>query len=95
MSSDDSFMQIVRERLANKGFFESQTKAGLFYRKNQTMGYTMFIDMRSNPMRMYGYEMEGNRQLSDEEIHRELKHIKRMLVSIGVKPLEGYQEEVK
>lgn len=86
--SIDSTMQIVRERLGKMGFYESQNKPGLFYRKNLQLGVTLFVDMRKDPIRMYGYH--DNKPIPHEEIEEGMKDIKRMLVTIGCNNIEEY-----
>lgn len=84
--SDDSFMQIVRERLAGHNFREAQGKDGLFYNKTIVAGNTFYIDMRRNPMRMYGYkQIQGDKDaaLEDSYVDNVLQDMKRELVSIG------------
>ncbi len=86
MTTDDSFMEIVRERLAGHGFRESQGSEGLFYNKTIVAGETFYVDMRKQPMRMYGYkEITGDKDaaLDQEYVNNVLQDVKRELVSIG------------
>ena len=86
MSMEDSFMSIVREKMKRAGFYESVKRPGLFYRKEQLQGKTYYIDMSKQPTRMYGYEKtmaDKDKAIPDEDVQKELKEIKRELISIG------------
>jgi len=85
MTTDDSFMQIVRERLKKHNFLESDNKPGLFYRKHVLEGIKYYVDMRKQPIQMYGYrDIRGADQRIDrEEVNETLKEVRRDLVSIG------------
>jgi hypothetical protein len=95
MTAEDSFMQIVRERLTRKGWRESATKPGLFYSNNKHPGHLMFIDMRTQPMRLYGYEKnnEQDTPLPPEKSEDILRDEKRMLVSIGCADITEIEED--
>lgn len=83
---DDSFMQIVRERLAGHDSRESQSSEGLFYNKTIVAGETFYVDMRKQPMRIYGYkEITGDKDTALEQsyVDNVLQDVKRELVSIG------------
>lgn len=86
MSSEDSFMDIVRERLYTFDFLEAQGKPGLFFNKFLVEGMTFYVDMRKNPMRMYGYKnIEASRDvaLEQEYVDKMLDNVKKSLVSVG------------
>jgi len=83
---DDSFMQIVRERLGSFDFLESQKNEGLFFNSFLINGETFYVDMRKKPMRMYGYKkVENDRDvaLDQEYVDNILQDVRRELVSIG------------
>lgn len=86
MSSEDSFMDIVRERLYAHDFLEAQGKPGLFFNKFLVDGITFYVDMRKKPMRLYGYRnVEGGRDaaLEQEYVDKQLAEIRKDLLSIG------------
>jgi formylmethanofuran dehydrogenase subunit E len=85
MSTEDSYMISVRERMARHDFLESTTKPGLFYKKIQLEGIRYYIDMRRQPMRMYGYKEENGKDnaLDNNEVAETLRAVKKDLVSIG------------
>ncbi|RLI55247.1 MAG: hypothetical protein DRP09_10555 [Candidatus Thorarchaeota archaeon] len=86
MSEEDSFMDIVRERLAGHDFLEAQGKPGLFFNKFLVDGMTFYVDMRKKPMRLYGYKrINGDRDvaLEKEYVDNMLQDVRRSLISIG------------
>jgi len=87
-------MQIVRERLARKGWGESREKPGLFYSHDKLPDHLMLIDMRTQPMRLYGYEkkLSGDVPLQREKVEDILRDEKRMLVSIGCTDITKIKE---
>lgn len=84
--SDDSFMEIVRERLAGHRFMEAQGKDGLFFNRSIVAGETFYVDMRKDPMKMYGYKiLEADKDVALEQsyVDNVLQDVRADLVSIG------------
>jgi len=96
MTAEDSFMEIVRERLAGHRFMEAQGKDGLFFNKTIVAGETFYVDMRKQPTRMYGYKAMGEDRdaaLDQEYVDNALQDVKRDLASIGCDLKEhGFEE---
>lgn len=89
--NSDSVMQIAKERLGSLGFKESRNKPGLFYKNTMIERKVAYIDMRTNPLRMYGY-LEG-KPIPNEEIEDDLRDAKRQLITIGCLPIDKFEEE--
>lgn len=90
---EDAFMQIVREKLAEFDFLESQNKPGLFFNSFMIAERVYYVDVRHDPIRLYGYvKMEGRKDvpIDNKEVQKKLKDVKKMLVTIGCKTLESF-----
>ncbi len=90
---EDAFMQIVREKLAEFDFLESQKNPGLFFNSFMIADRVYFVDVRQDPIRLYGYlKIEGQKdvRLDNEEVQIKLHEVKKMLVTIGCKTLESF-----
>lgn len=91
---DESVQRIIVERLECYGFYESKKKPGLFFK--QTNSAKLFVDMRTNRTRFYGYTDPENEEISEENnSHLWIRHFSGMnkeLASIGVVRLEEFQE---
>jgi len=92
---EDSFMQIVREKLINFDFIESTDKPGLFFNSFMEERITYYIDMRRTPMRMYAYDRRTNKNgiaMPHDQVDEKLKEIKNKLITIGCEKLDWYDE---
>lgn len=85
---------IVREEMRRDGWRESSNKHGLFYRKYKEEGYTIFIDLRNNTERYYGFtEGDDNEQVDDAIVDKCTRKIRKMLPAIGCSTIEEFPEE--
>jgi hypothetical protein len=90
---EDAFMQIVREKLREHDFLESQNNPGLFFNSFMVADRVYFVDVRHDPIRLYGYlKIEGQKDvpIDNREVEIKLHEVKKMLVTIGCKTLEKF-----
>lgn len=90
---EDAFMQIVREKLAEFEFLESGNNPGLFFNSFMIADRIYFVDVRHDPIRLYGYQkIEGRKDvpIDPAEVQDKLQDVKKMLITIGCKTLESF-----
>lgn len=90
---EDAFMNIVRQKLGEFDFLESTNSPGLFFNSFMIADRIYFVDVRKDPIRLYGYQkIEGRKDvpIDQADVQEKLKEVKKMLITIGCKTLESF-----
>lgn len=90
---EDAFIDIVRQKLGEFDFLESTHSPGLFFNSFMIADRVYFVDVRKDPIRLYGYQkMEGRKDvpIDQAEVQDKLQEVKKMLITIGCNPLESF-----